>query len=304
MGQYDKTLGTLLVGTLFNTYLFGIVSYQFAVYYRTKFNDRLHIKCMVLCLFIIDMVHSVGAIYMVWVYAVTDFGHPLALGYELWPFPFTPIGTAAAALITHLLLGDRIWRLTGNTPLYIGIIVMAVITFCLGVGSGTWAWIIQVIAELPRIDSIVTAWLSMQVILDTVLTVILSFTLFRARTGCPSSDTVVWRLIRGTLQTGLFASIFALGELICFLLLPTSYLYAMLAIPIGRIYSNTLLDTLLVRESLRMQLSSSVLRTSMVMGWVPSDAPSATTTGIRQSLQENGDPASFDAEKKTTLHST
>ncbi|KAL4062094.1 hypothetical protein V8B97DRAFT_385065 [Scleroderma yunnanense] len=44
MGQYDMTLGTLLVGIFFNTYLFGIVTYQFALYYRTKFNDRLHVK--------------------------------------------------------------------------------------------------------------------------------------------------------------------------------------------------------------------------------------------------------------------
>ncbi|KAL4062146.1 hypothetical protein J3A83DRAFT_2403046 [Scleroderma citrinum] len=107
MGQYDKTLGTLLVGLFFNTYLFGIVTYQFALYYQTKFNDRLHIKCMVLILFIVDIVHSVGEVYMGWVYAITDFNQPLALGYELWPYPFTPIGTAIAALITHLVLGER-----------------------------------------------------------------------------------------------------------------------------------------------------------------------------------------------------
>ncbi|KAL4062145.1 hypothetical protein J3A83DRAFT_4112953, partial [Scleroderma citrinum] len=250
---------------LVNTYLFGIVTYQFALYYRTKFNDRLHVKCMVLILFIIDTVHSVGVIYMGWVYAVTNFNQPSALGYELWPYPFTPIGTAAAALITHLLLGDRIWRLTGNTPLYVCIVILALITFSLGVGCGIWAWIIHVIAELPRIKSIVIAWLSMQVFLDTLITAVLSITLTRAKTGYPPSDTVVRRLIRGAIQTGLFASIFALGDLICFFALPSSFMYAMFATPIGRIYSNTLLDTLLVRKSLRVQLSSSAFeRTSRV----------------------------------------
>lgn len=66
----------------------------------------------------------------------------------------------------------------------------------------------------------------------------LSITLCRAKTGLPPSDTVIQRLIRGAIQTGLFASVFALCDLACFLWLPTTWLYLMFAIPIGRIYSN------------------------------------------------------------------
>lgn len=33
---------------------------------------------------------------------------------ELWPHPFTPIGTAAAALTTHILLTDRYVRLASS----------------------------------------------------------------------------------------------------------------------------------------------------------------------------------------------
>lgn len=32
----DCSLGTLLVGIWFNTYLYGIVTYQFAAYWRTR----------------------------------------------------------------------------------------------------------------------------------------------------------------------------------------------------------------------------------------------------------------------------
>ncbi|KAF8553138.1 hypothetical protein OG21DRAFT_1510619 [Imleria badia] len=34
MGLYDTTIGALLVSILFNTFLYGLVTYQFAAYYR------------------------------------------------------------------------------------------------------------------------------------------------------------------------------------------------------------------------------------------------------------------------------
>ncbi|KAI6025302.1 hypothetical protein BKA83DRAFT_4259636 [Pisolithus microcarpus] len=301
MGLYDETLGTLLVGIFFNTYLYGIVSYQFALYYQANFNDRLPVKCMVLFLFFLDTFHSAAAIYMAWVYMVTNYANPAALQYAAWPYPFTPIGTALAAFVTHMFLGDRIYRLTHNKVLFGIIIAMALPTFALGIACGIKAWIILVIADMPRINNLATAWLTMQVVVDIFITGTLSVILARAKTGWSATDTVLRRLIRGAVQTGLFASIFSLGDLISFLALPTTNFYGMFAIPIGRIYSNTLLDTLLVREKLKSQMTSSAFeRTSRVMGWVPGDAtvPGAAATsihlGVHRSLHDSAEAASLD----------
>lgn len=46
------------------------------------------------------------------------------------------------------------------------------------------------------------------------------------------------RLIRGAVQTGIFAGVFSLGDLIAFLNWPNTNFYGMFAIPIGRIYTN------------------------------------------------------------------
>ncbi|KAG6329938.1 hypothetical protein ID866_9151 [Astraeus odoratus] len=196
------------------------------------------VRCMVAFLFALDTLHSAAVIYMAWYYLVTNYGQPSALAYGVWPYPFTPIGTACTALITHLFLSYRIWRLT-NTKFLSGIIVaMAIPTFALGIVCGVKAWIIHVNADMPRISNIVTAWLSMQVATDVFITAILSITLSRAKTGYGPMDTVLRRLIRGAIQTGLFASIFSLGDLISFLTLPNTNFYGMFAIPIGRIYTN------------------------------------------------------------------
>ena len=60
----------------------------------------------------------------------------------------------------------------------------------------------------------------------------------RSRTGFRKTDTVLNRLIRGAIQTGLFAGIFSMADLITFVVLPNMNLYGMFAIPIGRIYTN------------------------------------------------------------------
>jgi len=132
MGIYDGTIGTLLVGIFFNTYLYGLVTYQFAAYHRIKFNDHPAIKYMVLTLFLIYTVHSISAIYMAWVYCVTNYNNPTAITSALWPYTFTPIATALAALLTQIFLGYRIYRLSSSRILFGIIIVLAIPSFALG----------------------------------------------------------------------------------------------------------------------------------------------------------------------------
>ena len=100
------------------------------------------------------------------------------------------------------------------------------------------------------------AWLFTQVIVDAFITstpvysnlqregadlqspATLVIVFSRSRTGFRKTDTVLNRLIRGAIQTGLFAGIFSMADLITFVVLPNMNLYGMFAIPIGRIYTN------------------------------------------------------------------
>ncbi|KAH8079816.1 hypothetical protein BXZ70DRAFT_960640 [Cristinia sonorae] len=285
MPGYEKTIGTLLVGIVFNTFLYGLVMFQFASYYRTKFNDPLPIKLMVLFLFVIDNVHSIAVIYMLWEYCVTNFDNPDILNYALWPYTFTPIATALAAFATQIFLGYRVFRLTHSSVLYGFILVLAVPSCALGIACGIKAWMIKVLIKLVVLGPLVTAWLAMQVGIDMFITITLSLVLWRSRTGFRKTDSVLHRLIRGAIQTGLFAGIFSLGDLATFLKYPDTNLYGMFAIPIGRIYTNTLLDTLLTRDELRERLGGAVdmessnVRTKLSdMRWAPGPKGSGSTT--------------------------
>ncbi|KAJ3491476.1 hypothetical protein NLI96_g727 [Meripilus lineatus] len=255
MGEYDLTIGTLLVGIVFNTYLYGLVCFQFLRYYREEFNDPLPIKAMVSVLFFVDTVHSTSLVYMLYVYCVTNYGNPEIFSVALWPYTLTPIATAVAALLTQAFLGYRILRLTGSWILFGIVIAVSVPSAILGIACGTRAWIIKVMSELPKLNGLVTAWLALQSAVDIYITLVLSIVLWRSKTGFRRTDSVLNSLIRGSIQTGLFATIFSLGDLITFLKAPLTNFYGMFAFPIGRIYTNTLLDTLLARNELRQALS-------------------------------------------------
>lgn len=98
------------------------------------------------------------------------------------------------------------------------------------------------VASLPNQTSL-DFWNNLAGILTTVL--------YRSRTGFHKTDTVIRRLIRGAVQTGVFASIFSLGDLVAFLTSTDSNLYGMFAFPVGRIYTN-------VRLSLYLKSTSTI----------------------------------------------
>ncbi|KAG9314925.1 hypothetical protein JVU11DRAFT_4033 [Chiua virens] len=242
---------------------------------------------MVFFLFILDTFQSASAIYMVYYYTVKNYGNPDALAFGIWPYGFTPLGTALAAFVTQLYLGLRIWRLTSNKFLFAVVVILAIPSFIVGAILSTRAIDIGVISELERLTPLVIAWLSLQVITDAFISITLVSIFVRWKGGFRKTDSILNRLIRGAIQTGVLAGIFAICDLISFFALPHMYLYDMFALPIGRIYTNTLMDTLLTRQRIDagMAHSSATLTQTGPISWLPADESSATITDALHTIQ-------------------
>ncbi|KAJ7164779.1 hypothetical protein C8R43DRAFT_1086174 [Mycena crocata] len=252
MGEYDTIVGVLLLGLFFNTYLYGICTYQFVVYVQAKFKDSWWIKTVVGALFVTDTIHSAVAIYAAWDTCVTNYANPANLVYVGWTIPFTAVATSFTAILTQFFLGHRVFLLTNSAPLFVLISVLSVLGFVFGCVAGIKSGIINEVANFAPLAPYVTAWLALQTSADLLITLCLTVALTRSKTGFRTTDTIINRLIGGAIRTGLFASIFALADLFSFLLHRNTNLYAMFAYPIGRIYTNTLLNTLNSRANMKM----------------------------------------------------
>ncbi|KAJ7210665.1 hypothetical protein B0H12DRAFT_407629 [Mycena haematopus] len=267
MGEYDTSVGVLLLGLFFNTYLYGICTYQFVVYMQAKFKDSLWIRAIVGSLFVLDTIHSAVAIYSGWETCVTNFNNPEALycksftNYAIflspsadvgWTIPFTAVATSFTAILTQIFLGHRVFLLTNSKPLFALIATTSVLGFVFGCIAGIKSGLINAVAKFAPLAPYVTAWLAFQTSADLLITLSLTVALARSKTGFRTTDTIINRLIGGAVRTGFFASIFALADLFSFLLHRNTNLYAMFAYPIGRIYTNTLLHTLNSRSSMKL----------------------------------------------------
>ncbi|KZT19766.1 hypothetical protein NEOLEDRAFT_933578 [Neolentinus lepideus HHB14362 ss-1] len=251
MGEFDTTIGVLLLGIFFNTYLYGLVTWQFLTYSNAPFSDPWRVKAVVISLFILDTVHTIVGIHNAWYICVTNFLNPSVLLSVGWQIPFTAVATSFAAVITQFFLADRVYRLTKSKILTAFICLLSLVGFVSGVLAGIRSGIVKDVSKFAVLAPLVICWLGFQTAADLSITFVLSIALYRARGPIQKTNKMLNRLIRGAVQTGLFASIFALGDLFGFLLHRNTNLYGMFAYPIGRIYTNTLLDTLNARISLQ-----------------------------------------------------
>lgn len=159
-------------------------------------------------------------------------------------------------------------KLTKDMRLVVVIVSFSVVAFVFGVYSGIrsgiiseWVYLIDAfhvlffwlenrVKNFAPLKPFVICWLGFQTAADLSLTGVLSFVLLRSKTGFGKTDSIINRMIRGAVQTGLFASIFALGDLFSFVLHQDTLLYAMFAYPIGRIYTNVSLFASLCNQTL------------------------------------------------------
>ncbi|EIW82781.1 hypothetical protein CONPUDRAFT_120916 [Coniophora puteana RWD-64-598 SS2] len=254
MGEYDHTLGLFLVGVFFNTYLYGLVTRQCCAYFTAKFQDRWLVKAMIAFMFLLDSVETIGLIYNLYDWAVTNFTNPsiVTAGNE-WPYTTTPFWVGTSAIMTQFFLAWRIWSLSGNRILPAIASMLAVIAWAFCLVSGIKATIIKQPKHLAEINGYVATWMIIQVITDLLIATTLIVILVRSKSGLAKSlnTSIFNRLIGAAIQTGLVAGLFSVIGLTLFVLWPTSNWEAVFIPPIGGIYAITILDTLLARLDVR-----------------------------------------------------
>ncbi|PPQ99205.1 hypothetical protein CVT26_014128 [Gymnopilus dilepis] len=207
-------------------------------------------------------------IYLSWYYLVANYGNVLSLVVPVWPYPLSVFVNSVTALLAQLFLSYRTWRLT-NVYVFACLVPLCLASFVGGILCGVKAWVyVKNATAMPLVNTYLSTWLSLEVVADIVITGSLIYALNKSRSGLQELDTVVNRLIRTAIQTGnfrvrvltrrrtesslgLFSGIFAILTLVFYLARQDTELWAFFGLPISRLYTNTLMDSLLCREGLR-----------------------------------------------------
>ncbi|EIW74359.1 hypothetical protein CONPUDRAFT_85854 [Coniophora puteana RWD-64-598 SS2] len=242
MDEYVGTIGMIFIGIFVNTFLYGIVSVQFIRYCQAGVSDVRAFRALFVSTFLVDTAYSALVVQLLWHLCVTNYANPAIIYKPAWPIDIVPIPNAWSALVTQLFLTRRLWRLVSSKLLAATCTLLAICGFALAI----WVTIQTRQAKLHvahdqiaglEVQRPMIAWLITTVATDIIITSALSVALLRVRTGFGVTDRLVARLVRGAIQTGVVATVFALGCLLSFVCWPEVDLDLVFGIPSGRVYT-------------------------------------------------------------------
>ncbi|PBK67668.1 hypothetical protein ARMSODRAFT_1085744 [Armillaria solidipes] len=215
-------------------------------------------------------------------FLVSDFANPAALegggaggGVALTTYASLTIFTVeqtiivdqdCSAVLIQLFFCWRIWTFSASSlNLWMRITFMAITVplSLLSFGSYIAVGIIgsQQLLQTPNSPDFALAVMlsiSSGIAFDVIVTLAMSISLHRARSGISRSDHVITLLTLFTVNTNLISTLLSVGSLVTFLVLPRATIYGGIAFLIGKSYLNSFLAILNSRDYLREKLDPSM----------------------------------------------
>ncbi|KAL0949817.1 hypothetical protein HGRIS_009852 [Hohenbuehelia grisea] len=290
--EFVKPLGGLLIGAFLNTHAFGLVTYQFAAYHNAKYEDKIWVKTMVALLFCLDTFHSAEIVYMIWLFCVQNFDRPDLIKDTLWPLTITPLITSCSAFITHSYLAYCIYKTTDSRRLLVLLVALSIIDLGVGIACGAKSTTSFSLPELPVNRFLQGAWLVVDAVVNAVFCAILVWEFLQGRWTAKERDegeSTWWTVAKLGMRSGVIIFAISLLVVVIFGAAPSSsYLHAIFALSMGRIYSNCVLAELGSRRSI-VQFQEPVYTTNAI-----EFAKYADT--VRQSMHQVNQPGDRESD--------
>lgn len=240
----EIAIGPMLLGTVFNICLYGMMVVQTYSYYtQRQSGERSWIKFVVGFLFLADTVNSVFMLVYLYSTLIINFGSVDKLTRSTWVFDVEPISSGAIATCVQLFYGWRIQKLIKKEWITCIICIFSVIGGLSAVASSIAAIKVPDYVEWHRFEAAVTLWLGSAIVADITIASSLVWFFRGRKSGVAATDDIVNRLIKSTLQTGMLTSIFACVDLATFLAIKDGT-HLIFNVPLSKLYTNSFMAML------------------------------------------------------------
>ncbi|KAJ3721184.1 hypothetical protein C8R42DRAFT_80895 [Lentinula raphanica] len=217
----ELMFGPMLIGVFFNMILYGVLLNQMFFYYQTYKSDTLWIKCLVTYLFIVETANTVFDILIMYQPLITEYGTEKAVKYFPTLFMTEPIVVVLVSMPIQCFFAWRILKIT-KSYLIPAIIVLLALTSATGgfITGIKLVMILKVFIKKPELHWSALLWFLPSCVADILITVTLVQSLSKRKNGFSATNTMIDKLIRMTVQTGMITAICAIGDVACFMALP------------------------------------------------------------------------------------
>ncbi|KAE9395527.1 hypothetical protein BT96DRAFT_826097 [Gymnopus androsaceus JB14] len=270
-----RSFGPMLIGVFLNMILYGVSRLPLAVVY----------------LFIMETANTAIDMAMMYQPLIAGYGtfarsfffHHLAQCLQRHGTSCSELSYAYVVLISTPIQFFFAWRIQKVTksywiPIVIVILLHQVIFLAYeylagGVITGAKIAILKLFIKKPELHWSALVWFLPSCVADLLITFTLVMSLHQRKTGFATTDSMIDRLIRLTVQTGMITSICAIGDVAFFLALPVRSFFLTVSIALNyiyvcelksstfsnflwdlclsKLYTNCLLSTLNARSTLR-----------------------------------------------------
>jgi len=135
------------------------------------------------------------------------------------------------------------------------VIALSTVAFALGIYTTVTAWLTPGASTGTPQRAISIIWHAVQALVECLITFFLSRVLLKSRSGLRKSDWIVNHLVRGAIQTGCLATLWAIASSITWFFLPHVMAFRIFDITSGTVYTQAIFDTLLSRIRMRQRLN-------------------------------------------------
>ncbi|KAJ8093214.1 hypothetical protein PM082_020699 [Marasmius tenuissimus] len=263
---HDASVGSLEIGVVASTFLFGITSTQTYLYYQLFPRDPKWTRRLVACIWLFELGHSISVIIALYDYSIQNFGNnqvdtmrlpfSIVMGFLMAEFVFVSV---QGYFILHIARISRTWAFTTGCTVLMVVrsafllfaVVQAVLMRDLKQFRDDWKW--SMITML-----VIGSFADLAIPSGRVY-----FLLVQRSGAHKTTAAIVDKLIVYTIETGLATGFLAALILALYLALPKNFAWLAVYTCLPKMFSNALLVNLNSRVKLRaMQESTEVVEMS------------------------------------------
>jgi len=279
--------GPMLIGVFFNMILYGVLVGQTVTYYQLYKKDPIWMRLLVSYLFFVETSNTALDMSMMYQPLILEYGQKLVFFPSV--FMTEPLCVVLVSMPIQIFFAWRIQQLTQSLWVPAIISVLAVASFAGGIWTATMVQILREFAKKPLLHNPALLWFLASCVADILITVSLVMTLSKKKTGFAATDSVLDKIIRTTIQTGMITALFSILDVVCFMILPHYAVNFVWDLSLSKLYSNCLMSTLNARQKLNSASHQSTFqqRRSVVLSPRPGAGGSSNGSGKQESFLDS-----------------
>ncbi|KAJ7667646.1 hypothetical protein DFH06DRAFT_1322238 [Mycena polygramma] len=246
-----ELFASTFIGFSVATTLYGISVLQVYLYFRRYTRDQWGLKTMVATLWILDTLATVFVASALFIFVFDILNRKIDVDIP-WSFTAEKLLVTIITFIAQCFYAHTIWKVSNNRITTAFILCLAVGTFGLGIYTTVHLFQTPALNSISSRSFLIVSGLvqGLAALNDIVITGSMSYYLHIKRSSLPSSEKLIDTLIVYAVSRGVLTAIAQIMFLVLNVSLPNHQYWLPFHMAVGKLYVNSVLATLNVRQSL------------------------------------------------------